>query len=102
MIRLDSFFEDRQKKTGNIRRADALTSLIRFNADSGYFHPVIPREGGNPEAYTPAQRAAILRLAAILAGENVLDSRLRGNDEGFCVRGKARHSLKAFLPLLID
>jgi hypothetical protein len=37
----------------------------------------------------------MLYFAAILAGENVLDSRLRGNDEVLCFRGND----EGFMPL---
>jgi hypothetical protein len=35
--------------------------------------------------YLPAQRAAIFLIGRLSAGENALDSRLRGNDGVFCV-----------------
>jgi hypothetical protein len=44
------------------------------------------REGGNPETYFPVRSAAFLYFAALWAEVNALDSRLRGNDEGFNMR----------------
>jgi hypothetical protein len=64
---------------GNAVHLENFTFMCR----QSLFLPRHSREGGNPETYTPGRIFNAKRrylISSHSAGENVLDSRLRGND----------------------